>query len=214
MNMNQKTSKHSPSTKTMNFVLTLGFLLCFYSCEKNTNDEKCNNITETYSNILGKVFPLGLRIIDRTTGNPIYIFCRGEAHPVQSEHIDGDAFLDDWDWDVDYGYITYDNPYGNNSMATLRPITYSFGVEIRAHNACGWSEWADMDPYTIFCGFIMFTMHPNPTDDFVEITAYEDTDKTGNWSIPLNMWSGFKFASFNKISYSFIFQLIPNLFYK
>lgn len=54
--MNQKSSKHSPSTKTMNLVLTLGFLLCFYSCEKNTNDEKCDIITESYSNILGKVF--------------------------------------------------------------------------------------------------------------------------------------------------------------
>jgi len=144
-------------------------------------------ITTDYDNAVvqkniwaGTVLPLGLRIIDRRTGYPIYIFCLGEAHPVQAKHIDGEAFLDDWDWDVTNGYITYDNPYpyGDNSKATLRPLNYNFGVEIRAHNDCGWSEWADMDPYTIHCGYMMFTMHPNPTDDFVEITAYEDVNKT------------------------------------
>jgi len=127
---------------------------------------------------VGKVLSNGLRLIDRMTGYPIYVFCNGEAHPVQAQHIDGEAFLDDWDWDVTNGYITYDNPYDDNSKVTLRPLNYNFDVKIRAHNSCGWSEWADMDTYTIPCGYMMFTMHPNPADDFVEITAWEDVNKT------------------------------------
>lgn len=48
--------KRCLTNKTMNFLITLGLLLCFYSCEKNTNDEKCKEVSETYTNILGKVF--------------------------------------------------------------------------------------------------------------------------------------------------------------
>jgi len=163
---------------TDNYTVKASSISSSSSWVKATITSDCGNVTVQKNIWVGKVLPLGLRIIDRRTGYPIYIFCVGEAHPVQAKHIDGEAFLDDWDWDVTNGYITYDNPYGDNSKATLRPLNYNFGVEIRAHNDCGWSEWVDMDPYTIFCGYMMFTMQPNPTDDFVEITAYEDVNKT------------------------------------
>ncbi len=135
---------------------------------------------------VGIVLPLGLRLIDRTTGLPKYYFCKYEANPVQAKHIDGEAYIDDWDWDVSGGIITYDNPYGDNSKATLRPTSSSWEVKIRAENGCGWSEWADLSGDLILCGYY-FTMSPNPANDYVDISIEkpDNVQSIGNFEIKI-----------------------------
>lgn len=142
----------------------------------------CGNVTIRYNiDWVGKVLPLDIRLTDRTTGMPKYVFCLYQANPVQAKHDYGNPYIDDWNWSVSNGYITYDNPYGDNSKATLRPFNTNFSVEIQAHNACGWSEWSDLDVGTIYCGGWFFGMSPNPSDDYVDITATKN-DRAENSS--------------------------------
>jgi len=108
-----------------------------------------------------------MRLTDRTPGMPKYEFCRDQPNPVQANHDYGNPNIDYWNWSVSNWYITYDNPYGDNSKVTLRPFNTNFSVEIQAQNACGWSEWADVSGETINCGWF-FSMSPNPADDYVE----------------------------------------------
>ncbi|GAH58543.1 unnamed protein product, partial [marine sediment metagenome] len=142
----------------------------------------CGNVTIRYNiDWVGKVLPLDIRLIDRTTGMPKYVFCLYQANPVQAKHDYGNPHIDDWNWSVSDGYITYDNPYGDNSKATLRPLNTNFSVEIKAHNACGWSEWSGLCVETIYCGGWFFGMFPNPSDDYVDITATKN-DRAENSS--------------------------------
>jgi len=124
----------------------------------------------------GIVLPLDLRLRDRFTGMFKWELCKSEANPVNADHTGGEAHIDDWGWDVSDGYISYDNPYGDNSMVTLRPLSTSFTVELRAHNACGWSEWADMGVSVIYCGGWYMTMYPNPAKDVVTL-SFETADE-------------------------------------
>ncbi|GAH15323.1 unnamed protein product, partial [marine sediment metagenome] len=76
----------------------------------------CGNVTIRYNiDWVGKVLPLDIRLIDRTTGMPKYVFCLYQANPVQAKHDYGNPHIDDWDWYVSGGHITYDNPYEDNS---------------------------------------------------------------------------------------------------
>lgn len=124
----------------------------------------------------GIVLPLDLRLRDRFTGMFKWELCKSEANPVNADHTGGEAHIDDWGWDVSGGYISYDNPYGDNSMVTLRPLSTSFTVELRAHNTCGWSEWADMGVSVIYCGGWYLTMYPNPAKDVVTL-SFETADE-------------------------------------
>jgi len=156
----------------------------------------CGNVTIRYNiDWVGKVLPLDIRLTDRTTGMPQYVFCLNQPNPVQAKHDYGNPHIDDWNWSVSNGYITYDNPYGDNSKATLRPLNTNFSVEIQAHNACGWSEWADVSGETINCGWWFFGMFPNPSDDYVDITATKN-DRAENSSeyYEVKIYSSMKIA--------------------
>lgn len=122
-----------------------------------------------------------MRLIDRTTGMPKYMFCLSQANPVQAIHDYGNPHIDDCNWSVSNGYITYDNPYGDNSKATLRPLNTNYSVGIQAHNGCGWSEWADVSDPVIYCGGWYMSLSPNPANDYVDITATKN-DRAENAS--------------------------------
>ncbi|MCF6240580.1 MAG: T9SS type A sorting domain-containing protein [Bacteroidales bacterium] len=121
-----------------------------------------------------------------------YQLCKSEANPVDAVHIAGNAYIDHWQWSVTGGYITYDNPYGDNSKATLRPISNYFTVKIKAHNACGWSQWADMGVSVINCGGSGWYMNvsPNPATSEATLTIknnskQEQFDGTAQWELEI-----------------------------
>jgi bacillolysin len=45
---------------------------------------------------VGEILPLSLHLTNRYTGNPYYLFCNGQANEIKAVHIDGEAFIDEW----------------------------------------------------------------------------------------------------------------------
>jgi len=93
---------------------------------------------------------------------PKYDFCYGTANECQAVHPAGDADIDDWDWRVTGGTVY---PYGADyQYATIYPTNSStFMVEIRAHNSCGWTDWARMWTNVITCRSYYLAITPNPS---------------------------------------------------
>lgn len=148
----------------------------------------CGNVTLPAKTVwVGQILPLGLQLVDRTTGMPKYQFCNAKANPVRAVHVDGDAFIDNWEWRVTGGYITYDNPYGDNSQVTIRPISSSFMVELRAHNSCGWSAWSNIGVSVISCGAYYLSVAPNPATSEAAIelvgTSEEEALRQPEWEL-------------------------------
>jgi hypothetical protein len=137
----------------------------------------CGSITLPRKTIwAGNILPLGLQLVDRYTGYPYHLFCSGQANLVKAVHADGEAFIDEWDWDVTGGYISWSN--SDNSEVTIYPTNSStFAIELRAHNDCGWSEWADMGVGVTSCGYSL-AISPNPTTDEATV-AIENTTEGG-----------------------------------
>ena len=141
----------------------------------------CGNITLPRKNVwVGNILPLGLHLTDRTTGLPHYQFCNGQANPVKAVHLDGEAFIDEWDWDVTGGYVYYNNPNGDNSEVTIYPTSSSFNVKLNAHNGCGWSGWADMGVATVSCFSYILSFSPNPSTLETTISIEPASAKTKN----------------------------------
>lgn len=141
----------------------------------------CGNITLPRKNVwVGNILPLGLHLTDRTTGFPHYQFCNGQANPVKAVHLDGEAFIDEWDWDVTGGYVYYNNPNGDNSEVTIYPTSSSFNVKLNAHNDCGWSGWADMGVATVSCFSYFLSLSPNPSTLETTISIEPASTKTKN----------------------------------
>ncbi|QIA09461.1 T9SS type A sorting domain-containing protein [Draconibacterium halophilum] len=134
-----------------------------------TNYESSNQaIKEVW---FGDMHPMNIRLNDAMIGFPKSEFCYGDPNLVEASFIDGDPYIDEWDWDVTGGYITIENPYDDKSRATIHPASYSsFNVKLRAHNSCGWSGWADMGVSVISCGGYFMTMFPNPASSYVELS--------------------------------------------
>ena len=75
-------------------------------------------------------------------------------------------------------FLPGDDAKRDNSLATLHPYSYNITVKIKAHNSCGWSDWADVTPDVIPCG-MYFTVSPNPAQSEITISSMENaTDKT------------------------------------
>lgn len=125
--------------------------------------------------IVGAPLPLDIQLVDGTTGTPYYVFCTNQANGVQAKYMDASAQVDEFDWDVTNGIITYDNPYGDNSRVTLRPQNSSFNVKINAHNGCGWSGWTDMGVDTRYCGYYALALTPNPATTETTISIESDS---------------------------------------
>ncbi len=125
----------------------------------------------------GDILPMSLQLTDLQMGFPKYEFCNGDANGVKAVHVDGEAFIDEWDWLVTGGYITIENPYGDKSKATIYPqSSSSFSIKINAHNACGWSGWADIGATVIVCGGYYMMISPNPADSYIELTFFEEDE--------------------------------------
>lgn len=125
---------------------------------------------------VGNILPLSLGLNDCQTGMPKYTFCNGQANCVKAVSTDGNAFIDDWDWDVTSGYITYNSSSTNNSEVTIYPTnSSSFNVKVRAHNDCGWTSWTDMGVSAITCGGYYLALSPNPSNGETTVAI-----KTGN----------------------------------
>lgn len=144
---------------------------------KVTITNECGEEREITKTVwVGNILPLGLQLVDRYTGYPYYLFCSGQANLVKAVHTDGEAFIDEWDWDVTGGYISWSN--SDNSEVTIYPTNFStFAIELRARNDCGWSEWTDMGVGVTSCGYSL-AISPNPTTDEATV-AIENTTEDG-----------------------------------
>ncbi len=168
-----------------------------YSSSNGVGWVQANYVTGSYTTAgprktvwVGKILPLGLGLVDRLTGMPKYVFCNGQANPVKAVHVDGEASIIEWDWDVTGGYVYYDNPYGDNSEVTIYPTSTSCNVKVNARNGCDWSGWADMGIYVMSCGGYYMMISPNPTTGettlTIEPTSEEETfDETAEWELEI-----------------------------
>lgn len=139
----------------------------------------CPTISKTISKTVwvGKpaVYSFGNHLIDAMTGVPMYDFCYGTHNDCQAVHPAGEAYIQEWQWQGTSATIY---PYGYTyQYATIYPNDYSsFGVEIRARNECGWSEWSRMWVTAINCSSYYMIMSPNPADSYVELNFIEEKD--------------------------------------
>ncbi len=124
------------------------------------------------------IYAYGQHLVNIYTGMPVYDFCFGSPNDCKAVHPAGDADIDDWEWRVT-GATIY--PYGHmDQYATIYPNNYStFGIEIRAHNQCGWSEWARMGATAVSCRSHYLSISPNPSsgETTVSIKSSDENDK-------------------------------------
>jgi hypothetical protein len=161
--------------------------------EATINSQGCGSITLPRKDVwVGKVLPLDIQVVDRYMGWPKSEFCSGQAAPVQAKHIGGQAYIDNWDWSVTAGYITYDD-YNDDSKVTLRPISYSFNVMLKAHNECGWTDWINWRTSVVSCGGMYMSVAPNPANEYTELNFYDSNelseyqkDSKATVSVPTN----------------------------
>ncbi|MCT4587907.1 MAG: fibronectin type III domain-containing protein [Carboxylicivirga sp.] len=140
-------------------------------------------ITDSYSTSValktkpvwvGKTLPMDYQLKDGFTGMPKWYLCKSDPNGIHAVHVAGEAHIDDWHWSVTGGVITYDNPYADNSRVTIRPFNEnSFSIILKAHNACGWSDWADMSLEVRSCGGYYMAMSPNPASETLNIELLE-----------------------------------------
>lgn len=125
---------------------------------------------------VGTYLPLDLRLRDPNTNYPVYVICYLQSTTVKATHDDG-FVPDSWQWSVSGASVSY--PYGSSgSLATLHPYSYNIIVKVKAHNSCGWSDWADVSPDVMPCGSMYFTVSPNPAQS--EITINKSSNETDN----------------------------------
>jgi hypothetical protein len=136
-----------------------------------------------------QIYAYGNHIVDVNTGMPVYDLCYGTHNDVEAVHPAGDASITDWDWQVSYGQVY---PYGSiDQYATIYPNDYqSFMLEIRACNACGYSDWAHMYTNVVDCGRFLLVFTPNPTTGettlSIESESQEKTfDKNTEWEMEI-----------------------------
>ncbi len=149
----------------------------------NNNDVK---ISKKKTFWVGKpqVYTLGNNLVD-LNGTPKTYFCYDQANECEAVNIGGDAHITAWEWRVTGGTVY---PYGaQNRYATIYPNSYStFMVEIRAHNACGWTDWARMWTEVEDCYGYNMVFSPNPTTGETTLSIESDSkkksvDETAEW---------------------------------
>jgi len=131
------------------------------------------------------VYAFGNHLVNAINGAPMYDFCYGTHNDCQAVHPAGEAFIEEWQWQGTSATIY---PYGYAyQYATIYPNDYSsFGVEIRARNECGWSEWSRIWVIAIDCSNYYMIISPNPADSYVELNFIEEMgvkDKTNKIKI-------------------------------
>ncbi len=131
-----------------------------------------------------QVYTLGNNLVD-LNGTPKTYFCYDQANECEAVNIGGDAHITAWEWRVTGGTVY---PYGaQNRYATIYPNSYStFMVEIRAHNACGWTDWARMWTEVEDCYGYNMVFSPNPTTGETTLSIESDSkkksvDETAEW---------------------------------
>jgi hypothetical protein len=136
-----------------------------------------------------QVSAYGNHIVDIQTGMPISDFCYGRANEAKAVHLAGEAHISDWDWRVSYGQVF---PYGvDDQYATIYPNDYySFMLEIRAGNACGYSGWARMYTNVVNCRSHHLVFTPNPTIGETILSIESDSkeeafDENAEWEMEI-----------------------------
>ncbi|MGI6339506.1 MAG: T9SS type A sorting domain-containing protein [Bacteroidales bacterium] len=136
-----------------------------------------------------QVSAYGNHIVDIQTGMPISDLCYGRANEAKAVHLAGEAYISDWDWRVSYGQVF---PYGSNDQyATIYPNDYySFMLEIRAGNACGYSGWAHMYTNVVDCRSYHLVFTPNPTIGETILSIESDSkeeafDENAEWEMEI-----------------------------
>lgn len=132
------------------------------------------------------IYAYGQHLVNIYTGMPVYDFCFGVANDCKAAHPAGNADIDDWEWRVT-GATIY--PYGHmDQYATIYPNNYStFGIEIRAHNQCGWSEWARMGATAVSCRSYNLSISPNPSSGETTLSI-KSTDENDKNRVDLAEW--------------------------
>jgi hypothetical protein len=91
-------------------------------------------------------------------------------------HLDD---IDEYEWRGENSLITVE-PYPSGYMDVpgdrVRITGHGGGVEIRAHNSCGWSAWKSVTYISSPCSYYSMTASPNPVNTTlsVNITPGED----------------------------------------
>jgi hypothetical protein len=134
-----------------------------------------------------QVYSLCNHLVDIYTSMPVYDFCYGTHNDVEAVHPAGDAGIDSWEWRVTGGTVY---PYGAQyRYATIYPTDYyNFMVEIRAHNNCGWTDWARMWTNVVDCDNYYLVFSPNPTTGETTLSIESDSkesrfDETAEWDL-------------------------------
>ncbi len=140
---------------------------------------------------VGNVLPLNLRATDMTTGNIVYAICRNQPTAVRAKHIGGQAFINNWQWTG--SNVVIENLYPSSDVS-LRPLSDNITVKLRAHNSCGWTEWADLGLGVMPCGAWYMAVFPNPANNFINI-ALTSTGKSKNIDISkgyqIQLWQNY-----------------------
>jgi hypothetical protein len=152
------------------------------------NPDVTREITKTVWVGKPQIYAYGNHIVDINTGMPVYDLCYGTHNEVEAVYP-SDVGITDWDWQVLYGQVY---PYGmQDQYATIYPNDYqSFMLEIRACNACGYSDWAHMYTNVVDCGRFLLVFTPNPTTGettlSIESESQEKTfDKNTEWEMEI-----------------------------
>lgn len=124
------------------------------------------------------VYSYGNHLVVPDTSTPITSLCLNARNECQAVHPAGYAYIDQWEWRVTGGGSVYPYGYPTYQYASVYPSTSSSRIEIRAHNACGWTDWAAMYAPVVNCTTYMLSISPNPSVDQVSVELKSaDTEK-------------------------------------
>jgi hypothetical protein len=129
------------------------------------------------------VYAYGDNLVD-VYNNPVYSLCLGKANNCMAVHPAGEAYIDQWDWRITGGGSIF--PSGFN-YATVYPASSSSRIEIRAHNGCGWTDWAAMYAPVITCYTYSLSISPNPSTSESTISLRSEQNDAAQFATEWNL---------------------------
>ncbi|MBE9491802.1 MAG: S8 family peptidase [Bacteroidetes bacterium] len=167
---------------TNNYTVKAKSIASDISWVKATINGDCGDVTIQKDVWAGEPYFFHIRLVDYNTGSPIYELCRGEFNYIQAEYIGSSlAGVDNnWDWQSSEFNIGFPL-YPDKSIGLIQPFGSYGTIYMKAHNQCGYSYQNSFGLSVIDCGGWFFGMSPNPSDDYVDITATKN-DKAENAS--------------------------------
>ncbi len=132
----------------------------------NMNGSILNLSKEIWSGTISP-YNVGAHLVDSETGEYIYELCTNTHNDCKLIYSAGNSDIDKWDWSTTGGdAYSYNTEYVTVYVYDKK----SFVLKLRAHNECGWSNWAEMNILGSDCnGGWYYSISPNPVNSQLHI---------------------------------------------